>query len=54
VVEFARAADAVIMPLGCPTCVTDPGQIPHLPQPLRTDTRLVTTGTDLEAAIAGG
>jgi hypothetical protein len=52
VVEFARAVDAVIMPVGCPTCVIDGAQIPHLPEPLRADTRLVTNGADVEAAIA--
>lgn len=54
VVAFARAADAVIMPVGCPTCVINAGQIPHLPEQLRNGTRLVGTGADLAAAIADG
>jgi hypothetical protein len=54
VVEFARAVDAVIMPVGCPTCVIDEAQISHLPEPLRADARLVTNGADVEAAIAEG
>lgn len=54
VVEFARAVGAVIMPVGCPTCVVDADQIPHLPEPLRAEARLVVNGADVEAVFAGG
>lgn len=46
-VEAARAAGWVILPSGCPTCLTDPGQRTHLPEGLDADVVLVLTGTDL-------
>jgi hypothetical protein len=52
VVDFARAADAVVMPVGCPTCVVRADQVAHLPEPLRGDVRIVADGAGLSAAIA--
>ena len=47
----AREADWVILPVGCPTCVTRPAQEAELPVELRDDVRLVHTGGDLLAII---
>jgi hypothetical protein len=54
VVEFARAADAVIMPVGCPTCIVRVDQVAHLPEELRGNVRLVADGVGVAAAIAEG
>ena len=54
VVEFARTTDAVILPVGCATCVVDSNQIPHLPEELHSPNRQVSSGSDLEAVIAEG
>lgn len=51
VVEFARRADAVIMPVGCPSLLVDTGQRRHLPEPLQEAVRLVTTGADIVASF---
>lgn len=51
VVAFARDADAVLLPPGCPTCITHESQLDHLPEDMRDDVRIVHTGADLEAAI---
>lgn len=52
VVEFARRADAVIMPIGCPTLLARPEQFAHLPIELQADARVVTIGADVAKAIA--
>ncbi|MGW5190742.1 hypothetical protein ACWEOO_15940 [Kribbella sp. NPDC004138] len=46
-VEGARAAEWVIMPVGCPTCLTDEAQHIHLPESLNKDVALVRTGEEL-------
>ena len=51
VVKFARAADAVVMPVGCAVCVVDEHQKAHLPEQLRTNVRLIANGADLEAVF---
>ncbi|MEQ7011348.1 hypothetical protein ABN028_34800 [Actinopolymorpha sp. B17G11] len=50
-VEGARAAGWVILPVGCATCLTDEAQRPHLPDELRADAVLVATGEDLLSVI---
>lgn len=50
-VEAARAASWVIMPVGCPTCVFDEVQLGQLPAELRDDARIITSGEDLLAVI---
>ena len=46
-VEGAQAADWVIMPVGCATCITAEAQRSHLPPGLDEDVALVATGKDL-------
>jgi hypothetical protein len=46
-VEGARAAEWVIMPVGFPTCITDDGQRADLPDELPADVVLVTNGAEL-------
>jgi hypothetical protein len=50
-VEGARAAGWVIMPVGCTTCLTDEAQRIHLPDGLNEDVELVATGEDLLRVI---
>jgi hypothetical protein len=50
-VQGARAANWVIIPAGCPTCLTRPGQQEELPQGLDDDVVAVETGADLLAVI---
>jgi hypothetical protein len=50
-VEGAQAADWVIMPAGCPTCITDEGQRDHLPEGLDDEVALVRTGDELLRVI---
>ncbi|HKU10729.1 hypothetical protein [Sinomonas sp. G460-2] len=50
-VEGARAADWVILPVGCPTCITDEGQRGHLPDGLDEDVVLVRSGDELLRVI---
>jgi hydrogenase maturation factor len=53
-VKVAQEADAVILPVGCPVCVTSESQIPTLPEQLREDgVHLVRNGRDLLAVIRG-
>lgn len=47
----ARAANWVIMPLDCPTCLTQPGQQEELPAELHDDVVAVETAADLRAVI---
>ena len=50
-VEGAQAANWVIMPVGCPTCLTQPGQREELPDDLPGDVVVIQTGADLQALI---
>ena len=50
-VQGARAANWVIIPVGCPTCLTQPGQRQELPGGLDGDVVVVETGADLLAVI---
>jgi hypothetical protein len=50
-VQGARAAGWVIIPGGCPTCLTQPGQQEELPDRLGGDVAFVETGADLRAVI---
>lgn len=52
-VRGARAAKWVIMPVGCPTCITDESDRTHLPDGLNDEAALVTTGDDLLRVIRG-
>ena len=47
----AQAANWVILPLDCPTCLTGPGQREELPEGLDEDVVFVETGSDLLAVI---
>jgi hypothetical protein len=46
-VRGARTAGWVVLPVGCPTCITDEAQRDHLPEGLDADAVLVKTGEDL-------
>jgi hypothetical protein len=50
-VRGAKEANCVIIPTGCPTCLTQPGQMEELPEGLDEDVVIVETGADLLAAI---
>jgi hypothetical protein len=50
-VRGAKAANWVILPLDCPTCLTGPGQREELPEGLDEDVTFVGTGADLLAVI---
>jgi hypothetical protein len=50
-VQGAQAANWVIIPVGCPTCLTQPGQMEELPEGLDDDVVVVETGADLRAVI---
>jgi hypothetical protein len=52
VVEVAKAADLVILPVGCPTVIVDEAQRAHLPEDLTENVVLVTSGEDLRRVIA--
>jgi hypothetical protein len=51
VAEFARRADAVIIPVDCPTLLVSAEQIRHLPGELQDDVLVIETGADIDAAI---
>ena len=53
-VEGARAAQWVILPAGCPTCITDESQRAHLPEGLDDEVVLVANGSELRAAVQSG
>lgn len=53
IVEYARRADAVILPAGCPTLLTSAEQRQHLPEALSADVRVVSDGPGFLAAIRG-
>lgn len=50
-VEFVRRAGAVIMPPGCPTLLIDEKQPRDLPEELRADVAVVSSGSDIEAIL---
>ncbi|MCK6209146.1 hypothetical protein KZX45_01130 [Georgenia sp. EYE_87] len=50
-VRGARAAGWVIVPVGCPTCLTDEGQRARLPTELEDAVVLVGTGEELRRVI---
>jgi len=50
-VEGARAAGWVILPVGCPTCITDEAHRAGLPEGLHEDVAFVRTGSDLLRVI---
>lgn len=50
-VSGARAAEWVILPVGCATCITSESQPTHLPAGLDGDVVLVETGADLLRVI---
>lgn len=45
--DAAQAADWVILPAGCPTCITDEAQRRHLPEELDAEVAVVSSGEDL-------
>lgn len=45
--DGADAAGWVILPVGCPTCITDDAQRRHLPEGLRQEVALVASGAEL-------
>jgi hypothetical protein len=51
-VAGAKAANWVILPMGCPTCLTSPGQREALPEGLDVDIAYIDSGADLRAVIA--
>lgn len=50
-VRGAQAANWVILPLDCPTCLTQPGQRDELPEGLDDEVVFVESGADLRAVI---
>jgi hypothetical protein len=50
-VEGAREAGWVIMPAGCPTCITNEAQRRHLPEGLDEGVAVVLSGADLLTVI---
>lgn len=50
-VAVARACDLVILPVGCPTAITDERQRSHLPAELADEAVLVTSGEALQRLI---
>jgi hypothetical protein len=50
-VQGARAAGWVIMPVGCPVCLTDEGQRSDLPESLQQEVVLVSSGMELLQAV---
>jgi hypothetical protein len=51
-VDVARAADWVIMPVGCPVCVLREEMISDLPAELRDDAVVVECGADVLDVVA--
>ncbi len=51
VVAIASVGRFAIMPVGCPTCVTDPSMLTHLPPELAAQAILITSGSDLLRVI---
>ncbi|MEH0935798.1 hypothetical protein [Micromonospora psammae] len=53
-VEFARRADAVVIPPDCPTMLTVEDQRDDLPQELRAEAVVVADGAGVDAVLAAG
>jgi hypothetical protein len=53
IVRAAKASGLVIIPVGCPTCVTSEATMADLPEELASDVRLVDTGAGLRSVIEG-
>ena len=54
IVDVARAADMVILPVGCPACIVFDHQRPHLPEDIAGHgVELVETGDELVSVIRG-
>jgi hypothetical protein len=51
VYEIARAANWVIIPVGCPTCVPAAEMVAHVPDELCADALVVNSGEDVLHAI---
>jgi hypothetical protein len=49
--DVAVAGGYAVLPIGCPTCVTEPAQREHLPDELRADSVVVASGADLLRVI---
>ncbi len=52
-VQGARATGWVIMPVGCPACITDDSDRAHLPEGFSSEATLVLTGDDVLRVING-
>jgi hypothetical protein len=50
-VDGAREAGWAILPVGCPTCITDEAQRQHLPEGLNEEVATVLTGADFLRVI---
>ena len=50
-VHVADVTGMTILPIGCPTCVTRPELLEHLPEELKADARVVTSGEQLVTAF---
>jgi hypothetical protein len=52
--EYAKRADAVIMPVGCPVLLAAPGQREHLPEGLldACGSIVIANGRDITAATS--
>jgi hypothetical protein len=53
-VQGAQAANWVIIPVGCPTCLTQPGQMEEPPEGLDEDVVIIESGADLLTVIESG
>ncbi|MCP3882990.1 MAG: hypothetical protein GY701_32020 [Sulfitobacter sp.] len=51
IVRAARASDLVILPVGCPACVTSEASYGHLPTDLSENAVLVSDGAGLRSLI---
>ncbi len=54
VYRVAAAVGLFVMPVGCAVCVVDSARVGDLPESLRGDTAVITSGADLLAVIAIG
>jgi len=50
-VQGARAANWIIIPVGCAMCLAQQGQMEELPEALDEDVAVTETGADLRAVI---
>lgn len=53
-VDFITAADAVVLPPGCPTLMAHEGQRRHLPEELRADAVVVQSGPGIRQVLRAG